>query len=72
MAKQKTLIRVEQSGFEKINEFLLSVNESKRKSNDLLAQNIINAGYKIDYEKINPDIKLGEGRGDLFVSYRSC
>ncbi len=50
---------VPDSGYDKINEFLVSVNESKRKSNDLLAKNLMNAGYNIDYEKIKAD--AGDG-----------
>lgn len=50
---------IPESGFNKINEFLVSVNESKRQSNDLLAKNLVEAGYNIDYEKIKTD--AGDG-----------
>ena len=50
---------IPESGFNKINEFLISVNESKRQSNDLLAKNLVEAGYNIDYEKIKTD--AGDG-----------
>ena len=50
---------IPESGFNKINEFLVPVNESKQKSNDLLAKNLVEAGYNIDYEKIKTD--AGDG-----------